>query len=504
MDESTGRTALVCSVAILLTVGFTAVPAAAADGTGVSISGDGISITVGDDVSVDADDEGVDVEAETPPADDPSTDNAPDGDSPSLESDNDSDEGSDDPFPEEVCTDFGDRIDGNTPYEELPWFDDLPEETQPPGVPTDIVTPRAIAGILFGATPNQCDVQDPNDPSYDPREDDVDPNADADVVKVSQRDGGPFAVVTYEATLNSSGDGPGVAGVLYPGVNSEYGDSGADVVVNDGDKDYAVEPRVRYWDGGQTFYAENDVRLLNKRLGVEVDCDGSECQPGTRGLPEFVGLPAVPAPTEGGDDDGDGFCTDFAGEIDGNTPYEELPWFDDLPEETQPPGVPTDIVTPRAIAGILFGATPNQCDVQDPNDPSYDPREDDVDPNADADVVKVSQRDGGPFAVVTYEATLNSSGDGPGVAGVLYPGVNSEYGDSGADVVVNDGDKDYAVEPRVRYWDGGQTFYAENDVRLLNKRLGVEVDCDGSECQPGTRGLPEFADYPAIPAPTGE
>ncbi|WP_336135563.1 hypothetical protein [Natronomonas amylolytica] len=543
MESSTVRAAISCFLAVVMVIGFTAAPAAALDGDdvsidddvsvgddGVSVGDDGVSVdddgvSVGDDdVSIDDDgvsvvdenisvDDGVSPDDENVSLDDsgvddvvetPSDDGGPIDDTP-LENETDQ------PFPEEVCTDVGDVAQENVPFEQVPWFDDLPSEAQPPGVPTDVVTPQAVAAIVFGATPNQCDIQDPNDPSYNPvtGDDEVDPAADREVQYIGENDGGVLAVVLYDVTLNESGNGPGVSSVVALGANPDYGDNQLRFAVSDGEKEYAVEPRVRYWEDGSA-YTYTDVEVLNKRVGVEVDCDGEECQPGTRGLPQFTEYPSFPAPTadDGGDENEtvpSEVCTDVGDVAQENVPLEQVPWFDDLPSEAQPPGVPTDVVTPQAVAAIVFGATPNQCDIQDPNDPSYNPitGDDEVDPGYDREVQYIGENDGGVLAVVLYDVTLNESGEGPGTSGVVALGANPDYGDNQLRFAVSDGEKEYAVEPRVRYWEDG-SVYTYTDVEVLNKRVGVEVDCDGEECQPGTRGLPQFTEYPSFPAPTAD
>ena len=168
-------------------------------------------------------------------------------------------------------------------------------------------------------------------------------------------------------------------------------------------------------------------------------------------------------------------------------------------------GRSTSVVTPGAVAGIVEGASPNQCDVQDPNDPSYNPAEGGVEPGGDVNVARGGQYEGGGVVLLYYDATLNESNEnGPGVSGMTGVLGTSQFGDVDQELAFHDGEKEYAVDPRVRYQDNGTTAFAENDIRMLNKRLGVVVDCDGEECQPGTRGLPQFVDYPAFPAPTGE
>jgi hypothetical protein len=308
MESSTVRAAISCFLVVVMVIGFTAAPAAALDGDGVSVGDDGISIG-GGDVSIDED--GVSTDDDNGSVDDDAVDDAvetPSGDEASLDEtegatdDTPFENETDEPFPKEVCTDAGDRAEENVPFGEVPWFDDLPEEAQPPGVPTDIVTPEAVAAIVFGATPNQCEVQNPNDPSYNPvtGDDEVNPGYDREVQYIGENDGGVLAVVLYDVTLNESGNGPGTSGVVAIGANPDYGDNQLRFAVDDGEKEYAVEPRVRYWEDGSA-YTYTDVEALNKRVGVEVDCDGEECQPGTRGLPQFAESPAFPAPT--GDDE---------------------------------------------------------------------------------------------------------------------------------------------------------------------------------------------------------
>lgn len=205
----------------------------------------------------------------------------------------------DEPFPEERCTDVLGEVGGQAPFEQLPWVTDLPDDLQPPGVPWDVATPGAIYGIASSAAPNQCEVFDPNDPPYDPITggDEVDPAADVTVQEFGGWQGGPLAVVSYDVTLNESGNGPGASGTVGGAANGEFGDLDSKLTVEDGEKAYGVDPRFRYQKGGKALKAGNNVELYGQRLGVVVDCDGEECQPGTRGLPNFFGYPAGPSPS---------------------------------------------------------------------------------------------------------------------------------------------------------------------------------------------------------------
>ncbi len=511
-ESSIARATLSCLVAVLMVVGFTAAPAAAVD-DGVSVSDDGVSVGV-DGNGVEVNDDGdVTVENDTSTVEEsiPSEEDTPDEGTLPDEEDIAPDDSNDDeegPFPDAVCTDVGDQAQENVPFEQVPWFDDLPEQAQPPGVPTNLITPEVAAAIVFGATPNQCEVQDPNDPSVDPTDPPRDPDYSVENQRMGQFRDGAVGVVVFDVTANESGEGPGATVTAAGLATSQFGDADPSVTVNDGEKDYTVDPRVRYFDDG-TGMAETNVELLGTRLGVVMDCNGEECQPGTRGLPELQKPPAIPAPTSQEGDDSEGpfpsaVCTDVGNQAQENVPFEQVPWFDDLPEQAQPPGVPTNLITPEVAAAIVFGATPNQCEVQDPNDPSVDPQNPPSDPGASATPSRYGQYRDGAVGLVFYEVTANESGEGPGVSGKVGGLATSEFGDADAELTVNDGEKDYTVDPRLRYHDGGSTAMAETNVELLGTRLGVVMDCNGEECQPGTRGLPELQELPAIPAPTGE
>ncbi len=412
-----------------------------------------------------------------------------------------------DQVPDEACTDVGDPVQEEVPFEQVPWIDELPSEAQPEGVPWDVVTPGAAASIAFSMAPTQCQVFDPRDPSYDPLRDGIAPDTDGEVVKLGQDRGGASSWVTYYATLDETGDGPGASIDGGPLVTQEFGDAEWFISVNDGEKEYGLEPRVRYWDDG-TAFAKQDVVLYGKRLGVNMDCDGEECQPGTEGLPELQEYPPIPVATsqDGGSDDQmfpEEMCTDVGDPVQEEVPFEQVPWIDELPSEAQPEGVPWDVVTPGAAASIAFSMAPTQCQVFDPRDPSYDPLRDGIAPDTDGEVVKLGQDRGGASSWVTYYATLDETGDGPGASIDGGPLVTQEFGDAEWFISVNDGEKEYGLEPRVRYWDDG-TAFAKQDVVLYGTRLGVNMDCDGEECQPGTAGLPQLQEYPPIPAPSAQ
>lgn len=225
------------------------------------------------------------------------------------------------PFPEEICTDLLAMAHEEMPYDQIIWVDDLPEsvprdipgkdqlpeEVRPPGIPWSVITPSAIGGIIVGATPSHCEVQNPNDLSYNPiqdNEDNLDPDAGGDVQPGETGE----ALVIVNGTLDQTSQGP--SGVAEADLElTENGTIDPNARLNDGEKDYGVDPGLQYWSDGTTFF-ETDVYVFGTRVGVENDCFGEECNTRLRGLPTFFDLPALPShtdrerPNEGGSDDG--------------------------------------------------------------------------------------------------------------------------------------------------------------------------------------------------------
>jgi hypothetical protein len=162
-------------------------------------------------------------------------------------------------------------------------------------------------------------------------------------------------------------------------------------------------------------------------------------------------------------------------------PAESLPGLDDLPSGVVPSGVPTDLLSTQALLGIALGIIPAPCEVFNPNDPPYDPitGDDEFDPAQDEEIQYIGENDGGILAVVLYDATLNESGNGPGISTVTAIGANPDYGDIDLRYGVKDGEKEYAVDPRLRYND--ERIWGEAKLVLLGKNLGAGVSCERPE-----------------------
>jgi len=200
--------------------------------------------------------------------------------------------------PEESCTNVPKRANENVPYEQLPSQDQLPDQAPNPVPP--FLTPEALSGIVVGAAPNQCDVVDPNDPQVDPNDPPSDPDANANVIRSGQYKDGAVLLVYYEATLDEDG-GPGVSGFAGGIACSDCG-VGADPSANvdDGSGEYTVDP----WVNGDTSTARAtaDAEAPFGGAGGSLECSGSECQPGSSGIPTFREYPAVPAPIWDGEE----------------------------------------------------------------------------------------------------------------------------------------------------------------------------------------------------------
>jgi len=190
-------------------------------------------------------------------------------------------------------------------------------------------------------------------------------------------------------------------------------------------------------------------------------------------------------------------CTDVPGTVDEEFPYDQFPNpLGFIPEEAPLP-VP-DVLTPEAVVGIVVGALPTQCAIQDPNDPSVDPTDPPSNPGGNVNMYRLEQTGNGGAIWFTYRVGLAE--DGPGVSGSV-PVTASQSGGINADpsVTVNDGEKDYVVDPRVEA--DQETAYYEAGFGTPFGGGAVYADCQAGECQPGTKGLPNFQQPPAIPAP---
>ena len=200
-------------------------------------------------------------------------------------------------FPEERCTNVPKRANENVPYEELPSQDQLPEQVPNPIPP--FITPESLANLVVGVAPNQCDIQDPNDPSVDPNDPPSTPGAEVHVLRAEQYKDGGALWMTYRAGL-SEDEGPAVSGSLGAVIYSGNAYANPNLAVNDGEKDYAVDPE---FDGDDsTAEGSAEASAPFGTIGGEMDCAGGECQPDSSGIPKFQDYPAIPAPIWDGED----------------------------------------------------------------------------------------------------------------------------------------------------------------------------------------------------------
>ena len=172
-----------------------------------------------------------------------------------------------------------------------------------------------------------------------------------------------------------------------------------------------------------------------------------------------------------------------------------LPSLSDAPVD--PPGVPTDLVTPEAVTGILLGFYPGACEVVNPSDPQIDPTNLPDEPAGEIDVARGGQYDGGGVGLVYYDGTLNESGVGPSVSGMSGILVTPEYGDLDQELVLNDGENDYGVDPRFRWNDDGSEYRAV--LILLGKQAGVEGACENLQEYEGDTSFESLEENPLGP-----
>lgn len=172
-----------------------------------------------------------------------------------------------------------------------------------------------------------------------------------------------------------------------------------------------------------------------------------------------------------------------------------LPSLSDAPVE--PPGVPSDLITPEAVTGILLGFYPGACEVFNPSDPQIDPTNLPDEPAGEIDVARGGQYDGGGVGLVYYDGTLNESGDGPSVSGLSGILVTPEYGDLDQELVLNDGKNDYGVDPQLSWGDDGYEYRAV--LILLGKQAGIEGTCENLQEYEGDTSFESLEENPLGP-----
>lgn len=294
-------------------------------------------------------------------------------------------------------------------------------------------------------------------------------------------DGGLGAVGSQVESI--AGDDAGVdsldggLGDATGGLDGVAGDGLGDATDGLGDADVPTEPRDVHLD---TDEVPDQARLLQQVL---------------RNVPETDAVGPEDSPV-GGED----APVDVCGPLDvesGDLPVGGLPGLGDLPESAQPPGLPADLVTPEAVTGIALGFVPGACEVVDPTDPQVDPTDLPDEPGGELDVARFGQYQGGGVGVVTFDGTLNESGDGPGVSGVNGILVTPQFADVDQELVVNDGRHDYGVDPRLRWNDDGYQYRAV--LILLGKHAGVEGHCEQLEEYDGDASLEGLEEDPLGP-----
>jgi hypothetical protein len=234
------------------------------------------------------------------------------------------------------------------------------------------------------------------------------------------------------------------------------------------------------------------VESVSEQLPGSGDLLGSGDVPGAGDLPGSENLPGsdTVGPEDfpiGGENATVNACDTLDVDSD-DVPADSLPGLNDLPSEAVPSGVPTDLLTTQAILGILLGVTPGPCEVYHPNDPPYAPvtGDDEIDPAYDEEIQYIGENDGGFLGVVLYDATLNESGNGPGISTVTAIGANPQYGDIDLRYAVQDGEKEYAVDPRLRY--NQDRVWGNLKLVLLGKNIGAGAECDRPEQYGGDLG----------------
>lgn len=158
-------------------------------------------------------------------------------------------------------------------------------------------------------------------------------------------------------------------------------------------------------------------------------------------------------------------------------PLDTLPWTDDiLPEDirNQLPGS-ISLLKPTNSANLIFGFAPAPCDVIQPNDPQVDATDPPDDPRGQLDTARFGQYKDGFVVLLYYDATLNDSGNGPGVSGSAGSLSTTEFGDFDSELIVNDGKNEYGAKPFAEY--NGEQYTYDAIFVMMGSQVGVEGEC---------------------------
>jgi hypothetical protein len=347
------------------------------------------------------------------------------------------------------------------------------EPPEPPAEPP-VENPAPVDPTNPPSAPlTQCDVFDPYDPPFDPTDVPDDPEAD---YHIYQREVGPDGVDVF-VIVSGSPDSDYPFGRTI--VDAEASPEGVDVYQysrnNDGSRNHIASSDVEHETGTRTGSVTSDARVIGKRLGANVVCDGAACTIDQGVAP--VGEQEIPTGGSGGDDGGSDDGGSGAPEPPAEVPCEPPVGPGDVPE---PPVDPTNPPEPLPPVENPLPVNPTNppnppvgpCDAYDPNDPP-NPQ---PDPDAGYTVYQVSQ-DG---VVVGGNGAYNDE-----VAGFTLLMITQ---DEDGELQVwqygqyNDGQKRGTLFSDVRYTPGTKQGQADVDSRIIGKRLGANVVCDGSAC----------------------
>jgi hypothetical protein len=317
----------------------------------------------------------------------------------------------------------------------------------------------------------QCDVFNPYDPPFDPTDVPDDPEAN---YHVYQREVGPDGVELF-VTVSGSPDSDYPFGRTI--VDADASSDGVDVSqysrTNDGSRNHIVFSEFEHEPGTRTGTLSSDGLVIGKRVGANVVCDGEACTIDQGVAP--VGGQEIPTGGDDGDDGDDGGSG--APEPPAEVPCEAPVGPGDVPEPpvdpTNPPEPLPPVENPAPVDPTNPPSAPiGPCDAYDPNDPP-NPQ-----PNPDADytVYQVSE----DSVVVGGNAAYNEE-----VAGFTL--VRLSQSDDGEIQVwqygqYNDGQKPGTLFSDVRYTPGTRQGQLVLDSRVIGKRVGANVVCDGAAC----------------------
>jgi len=206
----------------------------------------------------------------------------------------------------------------------------------------------------------------------------------------------------------------------------------------------------------------------------------------------FEAFPNVCSPPYGIDDVRDANPVDPTDPLAGTGLKEQAP--EDVP--TEPPRTPVDDPTQ------LIGAPISQCDVFNPYDPAVNPTDPPDDPRATVSPRQISAGQDGVTLFGFGNATTGR--DEPGGRTMTLVTASQEFTGARLEASATDSQSTSGIAANIAAptQEPNRGNYGV-EATAFSRSAGVNIECDGEECEPTASGVPNGESIPAFPAGGG-